>query len=113
MHSRCDIIIHWCFALTRLLCFAADQKLYNGHYISCLLILELFLVIVKWDNAGLLCVDWQESQMKWEEYEEIASSLLDWLQQATSLMLDKNFPTTYNELKVYSHLCHYCSADGR
>jgi len=38
--------------------------------------------------------------MKWEEYEEVASSLLDWLQQATDLMFDKNFPTTFNELKV-------------
>jgi len=38
--------------------------------------------------------------MKWEEYEEIASSLLDWLQEASSLMLDRSFPTTYNELKV-------------
>jgi len=38
--------------------------------------------------------------MKWEEYEEIASSLVDWLQEVTDLMLDKNFPTTYNELKV-------------
>jgi len=43
--------------------------------------------------------------MKWEEYEEIASSLLDWLQQATELMLDKNFPATYNELRVC--VCHY------
>jgi len=38
--------------------------------------------------------------MKWEEYEEIASSLLDWLQNITALMLDRNLPTTYNELKV-------------
>jgi len=38
--------------------------------------------------------------LKWEVYEEVASSLLDWLQQATSLMLDRNFPTTYNELRV-------------
>jgi len=42
----------------------------------------------------------QESQVKWEEYVEIASSLLDWLKEATNLMLDRNIPTTYNELKV-------------
>jgi len=43
---------------------------------------------------------WQETQMKWEEYEEIASSLLDWLQNVTGPTLDRNLPTTYNELKV-------------
>jgi len=42
----------------------------------------------------------QETQIKWEEYEEIASSLVDWLQDVTELMLDRNFPSTYNELKV-------------
>jgi len=38
--------------------------------------------------------------MKWEEYEEIASSLVEWLQAVTDMMLDRNFPATYNELKV-------------
>jgi len=46
----------------------------------------------------------QETQSKWEQYEEIASQLLEWLQDVTDLMLDKNFPTTYNELKVVSEL---------
>jgi len=45
-------------------------------------------------------VDWQETQSKWEEYEEVASSLLDWLQGTTKSMLDKNLPATFNELKV-------------
>jgi len=52
---------------------------------------------------------WQETQMKWEEYEEIASSLLDWLQNVTGLTLDRNLPTTYNELKVLMLLKLLCS----
>lgn len=42
----------------------------------------------------------QETQAKWEEYEEIASSLVDWLQVVTPRMLVRNLPTTYDELKV-------------
>jgi len=46
----------------------------------------------------------QETQEKWEEYEEIASSLLEWLQEVTDLMLDKNYPTSYQELKVLTSI---------
>jgi len=47
----------------------------------------------------------QETQMKWEEYEEIASSLVDWLQHATDLMLDRKLPSSFNELKVCIDQC--------
>ena len=43
--------------------------------------------------------------MKWEEYEEIASSLVDWLQHATDLMLDRKLPSSFNELKVCIDQC--------
>jgi hypothetical protein len=43
-----------------------------------------------------------EAQLKLEEYEEVAGSLIGWIRDATTLMLDRNFPRTYTELKMYS-----------
>lgn len=42
----------------------------------------------------------QERQLKWEEYRDLASSMLVWLRDATAIMLDRNFPATLIELKV-------------
>jgi len=43
----------------------------------------------------------QERQLKWDEYRDLASKLLHWLQDSTVMMLDRNFPTTLIEMKVY------------
>ncbi|KAK2164152.1 hypothetical protein LSH36_68g10066 [Paralvinella palmiformis] len=40
-----------------------------------------------------------ERQLKWDEYRDLASKLLHWLQDSTVLMLDRNFPTTLIEMK--------------
>ena len=44
----------------------------------------------------------QERQLRWEEYRELAQSLLHWLRDATAMMLDRNFPATLIEMKVLS-----------
>lgn len=44
-----------------------------------------------------------ESQKKLEEYKRYANNLNSWIQEKTSLMHDKNFPSTLIELKKLSH----------
>ena len=38
--------------------------------------------------------------MKLQEYRDVAESLLQWLRDATALMIDRNFPNTIPGLKV-------------
>ena len=42
----------------------------------------------------------QERQLKFEEYRDLAGSLSTWTRNSTTLMLDMNFPATPIELKV-------------
>ena len=49
------------------------------------------MVVIPWD---------QERELKTEEYQELASSLVLWLRDATAFMQDRNFPPTLIEMKV-------------
>ncbi|XP_074641306.1 uncharacterized protein LOC141899052 [Tubulanus polymorphus] len=41
-----------------------------------------------------------EQQLKWEEYNDVASSFLNWVRHSTDFMLDRNFPNTLPELRA-------------
>ena len=45
------------------------------------------------------CID-QERQLKLEEYRDLARQFLHWVREATTLMLDRNFPATLAEMRV-------------
>ena len=42
----------------------------------------------------------QERQLKTEEYQDLASSLLSWLMATTSMLEQRHFPSTLIEIKV-------------
>ncbi len=53
----------------------------------------------------------QERQLKWDQYREMASTLLMWLRDSTVSMLDRNFPHTLIEMKVRCIISN-CSDKG-
>lgn len=61
------------------------------------------------DNMAMMydvvCGPFQERQLKWEEYHDLASNFYSWLRRSTDVMLDRNFPPTLVELKVSNAFC--------
>lgn len=60
----------------------------------------LLSVIVNLSTVIFCCVGVQELELRWQEYYELVTLLLQWIREHVSIFEERKLPTNYEEIEV-------------